>query len=118
MSETNAEDNVVQRPSETFLSRKLLTKHVQKLHLQPGDVLAVKAGSAVAKQEILQGIADAMGRLGLKDIILIVVDDFKDLSVLNQTEMNRHGWYHVPQLKKLVHLPKDAEKEKPDERPS
>lgn len=113
--ENNADGNEVQRPSQTFLSRRLLTKHIQKLHLQNGDVLAVKAGSAVAKQEILKGIADAMGRLGLKDIILVVVDRFDDLSVLNQKEMNKHGWYRVPQLQRLIHIPKDGEKgEKPD----
>lgn len=111
----NADDDAVQRPSNTFLSRKLLTKHIQKIHLNDGDVLAVRAGTTIAKQEYLKGIADALGRLGKRDIILVVVDRFDDLSVLNEKEMNKRGWYRVPQLQRLIHIPKDGEKkEKPD----
>ncbi len=103
-----------EKPQLPLVSRKAIQKHLQKIHIANGDVLAVKAGTFTAKQEVLSGIVDALGRLGKKDIILIVVDDFTDLSVFSETEMNKHGWYHLPQLQKLIHKPADGKQDKQD----
>ena len=111
----NAEITVAATTPTINLSRRLLCKHLQKIHINNGDVLAVRAGTPSAKEEILQGIADALGRIGKKDIIIIVVDRFDDLSVLNETGMNKHGWWKIPQLAKLIHLKKDGEEEKKEE---
>src|SRR5574341_185551 len=112
-------DNVEVPPDATTptlnISRRLLCKHLQKIHINNGDVLAVKATSQAAKIEILRGIADALGRIGKKDIVIVVVDNFTDLSVLNEKGMNKHGWFRIPQLAKLIHSKQDAEEEKKEE---
>lgn len=95
-----------------LLSRKQLYKHIQKLVLHDGDVLLIKETSPTAKREVIQGILDALGRVGRKNIILVVVDDFDDLSVLTEQDMAKHGWFRVPALRKLVHSKVDAEPEK------
>ena len=111
----NAEITTAATAPTINLSRRLLCKHLQKIHINNGDVLAVRAGTPSAKEEILQGIADALGRIGKKDIIIIVVDRFDDLSVLNETGMNKHGWWKIPQLAKLIHSRQDGEEEKKEE---
>lgn len=103
-------DNADNKP--VILSRRLLSKSIHKLGIKDGDVLAVRVGSTLAKQEIIDGLREAFGKYGFTHSIVIVVDDFGDLSALNEQEMNKHGWFKAPTLRRLIHVPKDGEKEK------
>ncbi len=107
----NAE-NTAPTTQPIVMSRRLLCKHLQKINLHDGDVLAVKASSQTAKKEILEGIVKALERIGRKNIILVVVDDMRDLSVLDEKEMAKHGWFRVQTLQKLVHTGPEKERAK------
>ena len=92
------------------ISRRLLRNHLRKIKINNGDVLAVKTGTAVAKENILIALAEALGKVGKQDVIVVVVDSFTDLSVLDEKEMNGLGWYRVNTLKKMIHIKgKEAE---------
>ncbi len=98
-----------QPPAVVVISRRQLVKYIQKLNVRNGDVLAVKADSYSAKEEVLRGLADALGRAGRKDIVIVVVDSFTELAVLGEKEMNAQGWYKLPALRKLIHTKADTE---------
>jgi hypothetical protein len=85
------------------ISRRQLGRYFSKIGLKNGDVLAVKAGTQEAKVEILQAVTDALGRVGKKDIIVVVVDDLRDLSVLDVKDMADQGWFRAPILRKAIH---------------
>lgn len=114
MSSLDKVNNMTDEPTQPtiLLSRKQLQKHIQKLTLREGDVILIKESSPTARREVIQGIVDALGKVGKRNIILVVVDDFDDLSILNEQEMAKHGWYRVPALQKLIHTKADAEPEK------
>lgn len=109
----NADSNVA--PAQKYFSRRILRKHLQKLYLKDGDVLVVKADADVAKREILDEIYQGLTTLGKPRVLIVVLDQLEDLYRLDEKEMNKYGWYRVPTLKRLIHVPKDGEKgEKPD----
>src|SRR4030066_1555379 len=84
------------------ISRRQLAKMLTKFRVNNGDVLAIQTGSISAKVEIVKAITEALGRIGRKDVIVVVVDDFSEMKVLNETEMNKQGWYRIKTLRKFI----------------
>ncbi len=79
-----------------------MARLLKKLHITNGDIVAVKHQSSVGKEETVEGIAAALGRMGVTDALVVVVDDFGDLTVLNETEMRKHGWFRLSSLSKVT----------------
>lgn len=80
-----------------------INKIVKRLRLSENCVICVKSGTPLAKQDAIDGISKAISEnVKVKGIVLIVVDDLDDLSVLNQDEMNEHGWYSTTQLGNFI----------------
>lgn len=101
---------------QTLLSRRMLQKHLQKLHINNGDVLLLREGTPAAREDVIMGIVRALGELGHKEkCLVVVVNRFDDLAVLDEKEMNKHGWYYLPQLKKLIHTKTDSEESHDDD---
>ncbi len=58
----------------------------------------------MAKMENLRGmIATIESHTDLKNIIIMVVADFSDISVIDEKSMNAHGWFRAETLRKLIH---------------
>ena len=85
----------VPRSERRAVSRKL-TSIVHKLKLEDANVLLVKRGSSLANMNNLHQLSNTIGSMGFtQQILLVVVDDFSDLSILNEAEMNKLGWQRI-----------------------
>ena len=84
---------------ERPFSFRQLNKIIRKLELKDNSIVLVKAGTALAKIDNINELVKAGGRLDVKDILIVVVDDFDDLTVLDEQQMHKHGWWHVRGLK-------------------
>lgn len=96
----------------------ILTRLIKRTRIGSGDVVLIKANTELSKVDSLKELSDVMTQAGLHDIVIVVVDDLNDLSTINETEMNRRGWYRVRTLKKLIHRapeePEKIEEEEPE----
>jgi hypothetical protein len=81
-----------------------MSRLLKRLSIKNGDILALKHQSENANQEAIDLIVKALTRLKI-DALVIVVDDFEDLSILNETEMNKRGWFKLKSLAKIMRLP-------------
>ena len=68
-------------------------KIIRKLRLHNNDVILLKKGTVLATKDNMNALAQAIGESELSGIIVVVVDDFTDLSVLNEANMQEHGWF-------------------------
>jgi len=75
---------------------------IKKMRIDNNSVIAVKSGTSVATSQALDGIAEAVAKKGLKKVIIVVVDDLDDLTILSEEEMNKQGWYSVQALRMMV----------------
>jgi hypothetical protein len=87
-------------------SVRQIAKLLKKFHVQNGDILALRYKTPTANKEVIDLITEALGRLKI-DALVIVVEDFDDLSALNETEMNSQGWYKLKTLAKIMKLPEN-----------
>lgn len=90
------------------ISCRQMARLLKRFHVTDGDIIAVKYQSSVAKEEVVKGIAAALERMNVNNALVIVVDNFEDLTVLNETEMRKHGWFR---LKSISQMAKQAKKE-------
>jgi hypothetical protein len=91
------------------ISVRQMSRLLKKYHVNNGDILAIKYQSENANRQAIDVITHAFESMGIS-VLVIVVDDFDDLSVLNETEMAKRGWYHLKNLAKVMKLPeKDME---------
>jgi hypothetical protein len=89
------------------ISVRQMTKLLKKFHVINGDIILLKHKTEVAKEETVEGIVKALERMNVVDALVIVVDDFNDLTVLNETEMSKHGWFKFKSLSKMLKLPQN-----------
>lgn len=84
-------------------------KLVRKLHLRSGDFLLIREHSTLATFESIDAIIHACERLGIDGMVL-VVRDFDDIKVADEAEMNKHGWFHIEHMKRLLLRKKDEQR--------
>ena len=89
------------------LSVRQLCRLLKHFNLREGDVLALKQGKQTASLEVVEEISKALGKMGYANVLIIVVEDFDDMTILNETAMNKHGWYHLKSLAKMMKLPSE-----------
>lgn len=75
--------------------RQLVRESIRQLHIQDGQILLVKRGSPLGNEDSLKALAGIFHRQNRSNCILIVVDDFNDLAVINPQQMNAAGWYRM-----------------------
>lgn len=86
------------------ISIKTLAKFVRKMRISNGDIIAIKSGTVLANKRTVDELSEAIGALnGKGKCVLIVVDDFDDLRVLDEKAMNERGWFYVDTLQKIIH---------------
>lgn len=88
--------------TNSLLSIRQLAKVLRKLNVRDGDVLLVKSQTSLSSKEMVGEIIEGLKKLGHTRSLVMVVDDFNDISTMNETEMNKHGWYHMKTLLNMV----------------
>jgi hypothetical protein len=99
------------------LSVRQMAKLLKKFGIHNGDILAIKYQSENANKEAIEIISKAFTQMGMADVIIIVVNDFNDLSVLNETAMSQRGWYRLKTLQRIMTRTPEKPEEKVEEKP-
>ena len=93
---------------ENNISVRKMSKILHRFGIKSGDVLALKHQSENANKDAIEAITKGLIHMGV-DALVIVVNDFDDLTVLNETAMGRLGWFRLGNVAKVI---------KPPERPT
>jgi hypothetical protein len=96
--------------SSAPLSVRQMAKLLKKFSVHSGDILALKHQSENANSEAIKQIVAALEKTGINAMV-VVVKDFDDLKVLNETEMNKRGWFRLEKLSRIRIPVKQEEKE-------
>jgi len=96
-------------PVSSNLSVRQLARLLKKFRVQNGDILAIKYQSSIADHKIIDKIVMAMEHLKI-NILVVVVEDFDDFTILNEQEMNKRGWFRFDKLSKVMRFPNKDEK--------
>lgn len=72
--------------------KQRIRNDTRALKANDGDIILVKRGSHLTAERNLNDLAASLGRTGRGRCILIIVDDFDNLSILTEEEMGKHGW--------------------------
>jgi len=83
------------------LSVRQMSRLLKRLALRDNDILLIRR-SGFSDEQVVERIRAGVENLSVKHVLAVLVDDFSDLQVLNQQEMNSRGWYHRDQFNKLV----------------
>ena len=83
------------------LSCRQMARLLKKLCIHNGDIVLVKK-SKFDENDIYEAMKKGVEYAKLDTVLLVLVDDFDDLEVLNHQEMNSKGWYHVSQINRLT----------------
>ena len=84
------------------LSHRQLNKIVKRLALQPNMVLAIKIGTELANQKTLIELAGAIEQTGIKNVILVAVEDLDNIENVSEITMNKHGWWRIETLTRKI----------------
>lgn len=76
-------------------TRDELRRIVRLLDVHDGQVLAIKRGTSLANMDSITALSKAFASTKRGDVIIIVVDEFDDLMVLSEQQMNQAGWQHT-----------------------
>lgn len=74
------------------LSVRQLSKVIRKLRIRDNDIILVKSDCAMATAENLDLLANAVGRTGAQNCIVVLVDSMDDIDSLSKDTMAKHGW--------------------------
>lgn len=86
------------------LSVRQLSRLLKKYNIRNGDILALRHQSENANLDAIDMITKALTSMQVNALV-IVVDDFNDLSVLDELEMNKRGWYRIEKLMRIIKTP-------------
>lgn len=78
-----------------------MAKLLKKFKISNGDILALRFQSPEANRESIDQIVHALEQLGINALV-VVVEDFDDLTVLNETEMGKRGWFRLDKFSKVI----------------
>lgn len=85
---------------ERPFSFRQLNKIIRKINLSDNNIVLIKYGTALAKIDNLKRFTYAIEEAGFNNVIVAVADDLDDLSVLDESKMNKAGWYYMRKAKK------------------
>lgn len=98
MSRNNGNGKSVEH--HTNLSRKQLANWARKMRIQPDSILAFQSG-AITKEGI-DSLAEIINKMGIRNVVILIVDDVNNMVSLNEDDMNKLGWFRVETLQRLV----------------
>lgn len=76
--------------------RKVVREAINCLHIKNGDIILLRSGTRLARETSTNALAEALSRQGYDKSIVAIVDEFDDLSVINEAQMNQLGWQRIP----------------------
>lgn len=92
-----------------------LGKMAHKLRLCSDSIILLKRGTEIAQKDTIDSLVDSIQHTNLSNIILIVVEDFDDIRIMDEKQMNVRGWFRLETLQNMVHLPVTVKEEEPVE---
>jgi hypothetical protein len=84
------------------LSLRTARKLITKLHVQDGDIVVIKLGSSIAETQNIDSLVKALEARGHTRTLVVVAENPADMTVLDETEMNRQGWYRIEALQSKI----------------
>jgi hypothetical protein len=84
------------------VSVRQMSRLLKRFALHDGDILAIKYQTENANRDAIDVIAKAFSQMEMTNVLVIVVNNFDDLSVLNETAMNARGWYRLKTLQRVM----------------
>ena len=84
------------------LSGKKVARYLRKLKIQDDSILLIKGHSPLADKGNMEALVEGLKVLGLKRVIVVMVDDINSIRVVSETDMNNAGWYHIKTLKGML----------------
>jgi len=82
------------------ISVKQMAAFVRKMRISDGDVLAIKSGCQLATTDNIEKLRDLLYRANMQNSVIVVVDDFDDLTVLDRKAMRKLGWFHITDIRR------------------
>ena len=67
-------------------------KDVKHMMVKNGDVFVLRQFAGLTTDMVDQ-VVESIGRVGLKDSIVVVVPRISDMKTLSEEQMNAHGWF-------------------------
>ena len=84
---------------------------IKKFRIASDSILLVKQGCALADKMTLNTFGETVKDMGLKNVLVIVVEDLDDVSIFNRVDMNRLGWYRLNDVNRLISPRREENKE-------
>ena len=92
------------------ITPKLAHKMLRQLRIRNGDVILIKQSTELAIKGNMDVLAEALGKMGHTTTIMIVVEDFDNIKVIDELGMNKRGWFKARHLSKLIKTNNDDTK--------
>lgn len=67
-------------------------KDVKHMMVKNGDVFVLRKFDGLTT-DLVDQVVESVGRVGLKDSIVVVVSKLSDMKTLSEEQMNAHGWF-------------------------
>ncbi len=67
-------------------------KNVKHIMVKNGDVFVLRQFDGLTT-DLVDQVVESIGRVGLNDSIVVVVQRLSDLRTLGEEQMNSHGWF-------------------------
>lgn len=84
------------------LSIKSAAKLMRKMRVKDGDVILVKKDTELSSEENMKTLMSSLKVIGFSATIVVVVDEFDHIKTINETDMNKFGWYRIEALKRFL----------------
>lgn len=73
--------------------RNFVRNTIRIHHVNDGDVILLKIHTeGISDKQMVNAFANAIRHGGRPNCVLIALDDFDELAVLNDEDMEKHGW--------------------------
>lgn len=96
-------------PQIAPVSNKKVAQLVRKLRIEPNSVVLLKGGTFMARKDVIDAMDQAFKQAKIDKVVLVVVENFDDLSVLDEKEMNVRGWYRRERIERVFQRGKRRE---------
>jgi len=103
-----------------MLSLRQLNKIVKRLPLSDNMLLLIKQGTEISDVHTVNQLSEAIAELGYTGALILVVGELSDIQGLDETTMNKKGWYKVSALRERIlrNAKRKDDSEEPGERVS
>jgi hypothetical protein len=89
--------------TNSTLSGRQVGRLLKKLCIHENDIVLVKP-SEFDRDEVMEVLRRGVEFLKLKQVYLVMVEDFEDIKVMNRQDMQAHGWYHISDINRITRM--------------